>query len=324
MKILTLLTFLILQVPSYGQNLQKLSSCRSRTTGLFGLCNREGKSIVEPQFCALGQTLNQNYFFVLKCNLEKDKYGNVYNVPQPNNEVWAMLDSLGNMVLGFENKYQNIFINSGGFIEVKKMDLFGMVDFKNKILIPTIYESMLFQNDSVIVKSNNLFGIVNNNNKTLVPIEYESIVITEYCIIAEKNKREGVIDIKNKIIIPFLYDKIFAFGKLFENEKKYSIVEINNKKAVIDFNNKYIVKPTTTNILEIVLNAFIAKKNDKYGLVNLNLKTLIPFEFNHYSIDYNKKFIEFRKTDYPFTYIYNYRGKLIKKQKDVQKEVESK
>lgn len=93
-----------------------------------------------------------------------------------------------------------------------------------------------------------------------------------------KSGKQGVVNAKGNTILPTKYDSIHPLT--------YDLFTIyqNNKAGVIDRTQKVIIPLQYDHIEHIDLkdNLVLAVKNQKYGFINLQNKTVIPFNNSHY------------------------------------------
>jgi len=124
----------------------------------------------------------------------------------------------------------------------------GIIDITNgDNLIPFQYDELNpIDYETFIVKKADLFGVINNENKIVVPINYTEIYRTDEHFLV-KNLKENI-----------LLDK--KFHSVLKN--KYQDLE----PIFYDQDNKYI-----------------AKKNGKYGIIDLKEEIIIPFKYDEIS-----------------------------------------
>jgi hypothetical protein len=126
---------------------------------------------------------------------------------------------------------------------------YGLVDHKGKIKVPFIYdESLYFQG--------NAFSIVKRNNK------------------------KGIIDIHNREIVPLKFNELVQI----DDEDIDLFIATNQSGAfIIDLNNKIILSGEEIQSIYNQPLKFIVKRNKKYGIVDLQNKNILPFEYDEIS-----------------------------------------
>ena len=75
---------------------------------------------------------------------------------------------------------------------VKTNGKFGVVNYKNLMVIPCIYELIesIYDTNEFIVRKNNKYGVVNSENKIVENIEYDAFqIIKETISFSKKNNK---------------------------------------------------------------------------------------------------------------------------------------
>lgn len=191
-----------------------------------------------------------------------------------------------------------------------KTGLYGLKDLAGNTLIKTMYGSLKFIGDKNYLLATkeqnykNLEGLIDAQGNILVPLEYEDITYrNSNLIIAKKNDKYGAIDNKNNIKIDFKYKYDFYFNNGFAN------VHTNEGEGVIDSLGKIIVPTKFISVFrqeiedKILINEanynyekttfFSVKKDEKWGLIDIKGKWIIPLEYGYISKDnYDKNFLK--------------------------------
>lgn len=145
------------------------------------------------------------------------------------------------------------FLTSGtlqaqNLVPYTKNKLWGFCDFQKKVIIPPTYKRVdLFQNGLARVKSaeNNLYGIIDEKGEVIVPFAYKS----------------------SKELGNYVQDRIF-----FKQEELYGYFNGKGEVAIPpQFEFVYDFSDDSPNIP--------AKKNGKFGIIDLNGNTVLPFEY---------------------------------------------
>ena len=210
---------------------------------------------MKPQFCSASASIDGCYI-VSKGEHEYDEHKNRKEEHLPNTEKFALLDSKGNFIIDFKNNYDFVGI-ADGIIQVKRNNLYGVVNSKNEIIIPFEYDELEIQNQGIII--------------------------------VKKNNKASVLTNENKIIIPFIYDEIFSFTENKQANSFYVIVSMGDKKGVIDNYNQFIVGPSKIDLQFITDKSICIKKGKKFSLTDYKLKALLPIVFDAMYFDMGKK-----------------------------------
>lgn len=169
--------------------------------------------------------------------------------------------------------YEEVKDGKNNFI-VKLNTKFGLINYKNKVVIPIIYDAITSwieggPNAHYVLKDNKI-GLIKHGGKLMIPVVYDSLYHDSDDIIkAKKNGKYGVINSKNKIKIPFEYDAL-----------------------IIDFSN-YLTD-------EGHIDKFVVKRNEKWYYLNDKneiIRTEIPAE------EINKLYKDFEFNNYDFKYV---------------------
>lgn len=126
----------------------------------------------------------------------------------------------------------------------------------------------------------NKTGIIDGHGRELVPFEYQSIQFFPPCI-AKKDGKFGLITPFNKILYPFICDKLSKVH-LYQD----FIAKRGNKYGLIDSSGQEILPLEYEDIETSYKNSrehYIVKQNGKYGKIDRNGNIIIPVEFDRIS-----------------------------------------
>jgi len=192
------------------------------------------------------------------------------------NNFWGMIDDGGNIVIS--PKYQQIKSITRYGLMVKKDDLWGVIDINEKIIIPIKYQNIeLFSPDYSVVSIRNHKQLYNHKTQTLLAEpKFDKIYMysAKYSRITYDDK-ENLVENENnfKTVFPFVYQSVSDYGNglfIVNKNGKYGIVdEKNTVKTPFIYNNLYFACRN---------KYIIAEKDNKYGILSLENKELIPFE----------------------------------------------
>jgi hypothetical protein len=131
------------------------------------------------------------------------------------------------------------------------------------------------------------YGIVNYDNSELLPFEYDWIEAFDDFIVLKKNGMYGFANMSPQIIAECKCLKFAApnLGHIalckanteasdyIEHDGKYGMVEMSSGDIVIPFEYEFLGDYSEDKLI-------CAKKNGKYGYINLKNKTIIPFKYD--------------------------------------------
>jgi hypothetical protein len=159
------------------------------------------------------------------------------------NGHYGVLDSLWNKIV--PNEYDSIVDLSGlnkfeNYFALKKQNKWGIVDSKNKLLTPFIYDDINFRIfdymfgyvdtciNIYVVKKDNKWSFIKPDNTNILKTEFDSIIsyIHPGNFEVIKDNKRGIIDLKGNTIFPFTY-KYFERTNYFSGEaqsQKYYFV----------------------------------------------------------------------------------------------------
>lgn len=168
-------------------------------------------------------------------------YSEVENISQgfflvTKNNLKGIVDSKNNIVVPVVyQEFRSSYYSSSGFAVAKKNDKYGIITYDNRVLVDFIYDKITTQTDLFVVQKNNLFGIVDRLTfKETTPCIYQDIqVYNNQRIFAKKNDLYGIIKYDGTIVEGFIYD----FRKTDSNQ---SIYKKGNKYGLIDYNYNFI------------------------------------------------------------------------------------
>lgn len=326
------------------------------TNEKWGVIDNKGNIVIEPKYSEM-ITVPDNKTDLFICVYDVDYANNTYKtkvLDSKNKENFTNYD----LVEPIENiDKNNILWYEEEVLKVKKGDLYGLIDYSGKEILPIEYtsvEAMQGVKNSLIIKKNEMVGLCNNKGDIIINPEYKEIksIGEDYkngYIVVNNDNQYGVIDFTKKVILDAKYEEVKPVatsnvyivkenGKLKAiNKDNETLVEgkfedvkgINNDNLVFIQNNKYGVMNTNQEIkikpeyeeLQYAFGDFyIAKKNGKYGIINISNETALEFEYSRISYRKEAGFIEAEK-DNLLTQILN--DKLEKKLEGILVEVNS-
>lgn len=196
----------------------------------------------------------------------------------------GLFNNKGQLLIGFENKYELIGLSSYkfGYIKVIKKGKWGYINIKNEIKIPIAYDFL---------------GDIDGSK-----------------IIAAKRNKYGLIDTLQNVIIDFKFDDLSNFSGPQSDNHRYAQVEIRNKYGFIDETGKIVI-PCKYEFSYSFNNDFaVVKFNGKQGVINIKGETIIPFKYDNIMKDYDLKMIKASiEGESNIFYLYDFKGNFIKK-----------
>lgn len=145
-----------------------------------------------------------------------------------------------------------------------------------------------FSTDNPQISFKNLkgkYGVVDWQGNEKIPFVYDEALDFKKSenSIAKKNGKFGVINFKNKEIFPFIYDEINELDEV-ENLENTFILSNKIEDKLVNINGKALLSGYQS-ILPVFYDhsKFIVKKNNKFGIADLQNKILLTIVFDEIS-----------------------------------------
>ncbi len=255
--------------PSYKglRRLKKGLYIAESNDGILGLVDSAQNLITKFKWRLFKELIGPKYFKVSETNNE-GKFG-LYNIEEKEQSIPCIYDYLGPSVS------RDVFL-------VKKDNKYNLIDLQNKIQLSKWYDLINPLNESGLysVKLEDKVGIINPEEKIVVPIKYlllDKILQPDGSILALNSENYyGCINVNGNISLPFEYTSII------KNDRFLIVERPNNLKGVFTVSDKGISELIPCNYDEVMLkkNAFIVKKNGKYGMFDINGKQIANVGFD--------------------------------------------
>ena len=172
----------------------------------------------------------------------------------------------------------------GGYAIVRKNDKFGVVDTTGKIIVPCLYDNVVYYGDLFKVTKGGKVGIISRSGKIVLECVYSSV--SEWAwknnsiFVVCKNGKCGIIDAAGKICVPFLYDELQHLSNqsndcsiwVAKKEQCWGIVSANGA-VIAPFKYQYI----STSIYG---GRILMEINGKKGYFDANGKVVIPARYD--------------------------------------------
>lgn len=203
---------------------------------------------------------------------------------------FGLIDLTGKQILPCE--YENITVITGvkNSIKIQKENKFGLVTTEGTEILAPEYKEILnlgedYKNGYIVVDLDNKYGIVDYLGKQLLENKYEKIeqiYSKNFYVITESNKQK-VINASGETVLQGEYDSIKQIltgttqGVIFKKDEKYGAMKINGETIV---SNVY------DDLKEAKEGILIAKRNNQYGIVDLQNETKVDFVYTKISFDF--------------------------------------
>jgi hypothetical protein len=138
------------------------------------------------------------------------------------------------------------------------------------------------------------WGFKDEDDKVVIKAKYDKIYEAEHNVsIVVVNKKFGLIDDYGKEILPTIYEEMYLFSRPVENH--FVLVKKNGKWGFLDEKGKETI-PIKYEIDQVDIESnfmldyfsyldknhpIIFADNKKFGVINLNYDTILPFEYDN-------------------------------------------
>lgn len=254
-------------------------------------------------------------------------------------DMKGWIDKRGDFVLIPEEEYDDYGDFDGKYALVVKEDKVSYIDTSNKLLIPFMYDAASpFTDGRALVMKDNLFGLIDENGQELCPCVYSTFNKPGMSCMGfplakvSIDEKHGCIDKDGNLVIPCEYEKI-SFIKhniiALSNSEGTRIVNRNNElicmiREPIELRGyctsysgtgRFLKRMNSWNADEAMSckynseSSFIARANDKYGLVNYLGEIILPFEYECIVFLGTRKYYRAWKTGK--SYCFNSNGEIV-------------
>lgn len=234
------------------------------------------------------------YDTILFKRIKNERMG--FNIPfgfvQKNNK-YGLLDSLGNLTTSvhFDQPPQT---NNHYGLSFSINELFGVVSYNGKVLVPFEYDKRIYLNQEfVAVIKNNLWGIYQLGKSLVIPTKFNHITIYStipvFVVINRDSKKtkKGMYNLQGDVLLPTIYDDISASPNP-KGGTSFLSVSKDNKIGIVNSKGEFILPVEYENIRSNHPEGFIVRKEGNYGLIGWDGNLLMPFKYK--GIEYRKNF----------------------------------
>ena len=289
----------------------------------WGVINQEGETVIQPTYqemIIIPDKAKDIFICMYNINEETGEY-KTKAINSKNEEIYTNYDQIE--VIQNMDQNENLWYEED-VLRVQKDGKYGLIDLNGKEILPCEYEdikaltgienSLIIQKDgkvgitnnkgSIIVEPNykevknlgktykegyitindeNKYGLVSTTKKQLLENKYEEIeqiYFEDYYLIKEAGKKK-LINTSGEVVIADSFDDIVSQtsrGVIYKKGDLYGEMTISKETTI---------EPQYQYLEETLKGIYIAKQNDKYGIISEEKEEKIPFEYA--SITYNEK-----------------------------------
>ena len=294
----------------------------------WGVIDNNGNEIITPQYDEMVIIPNKekDLFFVFENQNYDEK---TYTTKVLNKNKEEVLSQFTNVEPIQNSLNASSIWYEQDILKYKTDNGYKIINFNGEEISSSVYEnvySLSGVENSIIVEANGVKGLVNGSTnqivlqcsysdiQTLLPLDY-----SKGYIVTNTNNLKGIIDANSKIIFECKYEDIAHFTgndryyvkengtwKVIDNqgntvienpsvvniENDYLIVNNNGQYGILDITGKTIIEPSYQLIEPSFTGIFIAKKDDKFGLIDVSNNSIIDFKYTAMSYRKEASFIE--------------------------------
>lgn len=207
------------------------------------------------------------------------------------NEKCGLINLSGKEITNIE--YDEITSISGiqNAYKVKKDNKYGIIDSDGKNVIETQYADIdIIGKDNksgyIIKNDSGKYGIVDYSNSQLLEAKYDSIekVYGNDMYVVTISGKQKIVKKDGSDVITTGFD---AIKQILSNQENAVIFTKSSKYGVMSTTGEILINPEYDYLKETKTGIFIAKKGEKFGIINSNKEEKVKFDYTN--ITYNEK-----------------------------------
>lgn len=204
---------------------------------------------------------------------------------------YGLIDLTGKQVASVD--YEEIVAISGieNSFKVKKDGKYGIVDNEGKIVIQSQYADIDVlgkDNKSGFIVKNDAgkYGIVDYSNNQILEIKYDSVekIYGNDLYVVTVGGKQKLVNKEGTDVLTTGFDSV---KQILTNQENAIVFSKFNKFGVMNLSGQILMDAQYDSLEETKLGIFIAKKDGKYGIIDINKEEKV--NFNYSSIVYNEK-----------------------------------
>lgn len=237
-----------------------------------------------------------------------------------NVEPYGFIDRNGYIVIPCQYRDVSLQGFCDGLVSVKnRNNKYGYIDKTGKTIISFVFDSATdFYHGKAVVSYHNNYYIIDrmsNVTKELTGL-YNVHKFTDGLARAYKNGKCGYVNLDGEVVVPFIYDMSpIVFRNGYASIKRDGLVGVIDLSGKVTSPIKYksIMPFSKFGLTEAYINDPDIEGEDLCGVIDANGNIIVPFTYFSCSINDDLELIKARTRD--SIYIYDIKGRLIKKVK---------
>ncbi len=204
---------------------------------------------------------------------------------------WGLINYEGKMLLN--PQYDSIEALQGikNALLVKKEGKCGIVNNEGKIILDTIYTEItnLGKDNSsgyIVKNDEGMYGIVGTSKNVILENKYEDIekVYGNDLYVITQEGKQKVINKEGQDVLTQGFEQV---TDILKTKDAGVIYMSNGKYGVMTLNGEVKIEAQYENLKEVKANIFIATKENKQGIVDIDNQEKVPFQYQ--TITYSEK-----------------------------------
>lgn len=264
-----------------------------KENNLYGVIDNKGEKIIETKYENVKIPNPSKATFICYNG------DSVVVLNEKNEEIFSQYEKVEPLRL--KNVSSDLMYEKS-ILKYSKDGKFGIIDINGKKITDAIYEdidTLQFKEGELLVKIDNKYGVINIKGTTLVKTEYDNIEADKFYeeetgyknggyIVSkttESGYRKGYVNTKGKEIVSTKYNDLYRVNEV--NSPDIYIICAENGKYGILKNGKSILNNEYQSVEYNDNNTFVALKGKKYGVISIDGKTIVPFDYKQIDITGN-------------------------------------
>ena len=249
----------------------------------WGIINQNGEEVISPTYREMVVVPNKTRD-VFICTYDINDQTGTYKTKAINSkheEIFVEYDEI--QVIENIDENDNVWYESN-ILKVRKDGKYGLIDLNGKKLIPTEYDEITTLKgieNSIIIKKDGKIGLVNDNGSIIIEPKYKEIknlgdtYKNGYITIDEQGKY-GVVSATKKQILKNEYEEIKQ-----SNLEGYYLVQKDGKIKLINAKGEVILEEGFDDIKSVTANGVIFIKDNLYGEKSKTGETIIEAKYQY-------------------------------------------
>ena len=252
----------------------------------YGVINTKGETIIDTKYDDIKIPNPEKAVFICYEN------NNTKVLNEKKEEIYTQYENI--QPLRLQNILSDLMYEKTT-LKYEKEGKYGIIDIDGNKITNAIYEdieTLQFKEGELLVKEAGKYGIININGVTLVKPQYDGINADRYYeeetsykkdgyIVSkttDEGYRYGYVNLKGKQIIDNKYNDLYRITDI-NSESSYIICAENGKYGLIKNRKKIIPNEYQSLVFNQSNNTITALKGKKYGVISIEGKILVPFEY---------------------------------------------